>query len=80
MKTAWSQWRSFPDARSGGTLTAPFGPGCHELRRRDGQLVLFGMAGHVADRMTSLSPFGSGTRLRWRFTSARNSRGKERTS
>ena len=44
-------------------LTAPFGPGCYELRHGD-QLVLFGMAGNVAVRMSSLlpAPLGHGTR------------------
>jgi hypothetical protein len=45
-------------------LLAPFGPGCYELRHSNGQLVLFGMAGNVAFRMTSLlpPPSGKGTR------------------
>jgi predicted solute-binding protein len=46
-------------------LTAPFGPGCYEIRRSDtAQLVCFGIGGHVAQRMTSLLPvpLGCGTR------------------
>jgi excinuclease UvrABC nuclease subunit len=64
MEIKWSDWRPFPDPRKGGILTAPFGPGCYELRHRDGRLVLFGTAGHVASRMTSLlpAPFGAGHR------------------
>jgi hypothetical protein len=64
MATEWSEWRPFPDPRKSGILTAPFGAGCYELRHRDGRLVLFGTAGHVAYRMTSLlpKPFGSGHR------------------
>lgn len=61
----WSAWRRFPDPRSRGVLTAPFGPGCYELRSRDiNEKVLFGMGGHVAQRMTSLlpPPLGVGTR------------------
>ena len=64
MADHWSAWRPFPDPGSGGLLTAPFGPGCYELRHQDGRLVLFGMGGHVAMRMTSLlpQPQGAGTR------------------
>ena len=64
MKGQWSAWRPFPDPGNGGLLTAPFGPGCYELRHQDGNLILFGMGGHVAARMTSLlpPPHGAGTR------------------
>jgi hypothetical protein len=64
MATEWSDWRPFPDPRKSGILTAPFGAGCYELRHRDGRPVLFGTAGHVAYRMTSLlpKPFGTGHR------------------
>jgi hypothetical protein len=59
--TKWSNWRPFPDPRKSGILTAPIGAGCYELRHRDGRRVLFGTAGHVASRMTSLlpRPFGA---------------------
>src|SRR5271166_5915214 len=61
--TQWTDWKPFPDPSKGGFITAPFGPGCYELRRADsGELVLFGSAGHVAYRMTSLLPSGAGTR------------------
>ncbi len=65
MGEQWSGWTAFPDPRKGGILTAPFGAGCYEVRRRDtGQLVLFGMGGHLASRITSLlpEPLGTGTR------------------
>jgi hypothetical protein len=64
MATEWSDWRPFPDPRKSGILTAPFGAGCYELRHRDGKLILYGTAGHVAYRMTSLlpEPFGAGHR------------------
>jgi hypothetical protein len=60
----WSEWRRFPDPRKLESLTAPFGPGCYELRFGERQLVLFGMGSHVAQRMASLlpAPFGCGTR------------------
>jgi hypothetical protein len=40
----WSAWRRFPDPRKLELLTAPFGPGCYELRDGE-QLVVFGMGG-----------------------------------
>ena len=61
----WSKWRDLPDPRNCGILIAPIGAGCYELRRKDtGKLVLFGMGGRVAVRMTSLlpKPYGGGTR------------------
>ena len=61
----WSDWRPFPDPQSRGVLIAPFGPGCYDIRRQDtNEKVLFGAAGHVAQRMTSLlpRPLGAGTR------------------
>jgi hypothetical protein len=61
MTTEWSNWHPFPDPRKSKFLTAPFGAGCYELRHRDGRLVLFGTAGHVAYRMTSLLPKPCGT-------------------
>jgi hypothetical protein len=59
----WAQWRLFPDPREQGILIAPFGSGCYELRNGN-QLVLFGTAGHVAHRMSSLllGKLGCGTR------------------
>ncbi len=62
---SWSAWQAFPDPRSGGILTAPFGPGVYELRnRKTDERVLFGMAKNVASRMSSLlpCPLGTGTR------------------
>src|SRR6185437_10806366 len=63
MRKQWSGWRRFPDPRKLELLTAPFGPGCYELRNGS-QLVLYGKGAHVAERMTSLlpTPFGCGTR------------------
>lgn len=58
-----SNWQPFPDPRKLETLTAPFGPGCYEIRYRNTK-VCCGRGGHVAQRMTSLLPvqLGSGTR------------------
>ena len=58
----WTDWKPFPDPTKGDFIVAPFGPGCYELRLMTGQLVLFGLAGHVAYRMSSLHPSGAGTR------------------
>jgi hypothetical protein len=65
MTTVWSEWCKFPDPRQRGMLTAPFDPGCYELRHSDsGKLILFGTGGHVAFRVTSLlpEPLGQGGR------------------
>jgi hypothetical protein len=62
----WSDWKPFPDPRERGILVAPFGPGCYDLKQRSsGELLIFGSAGNVAARMTSLLPShcgGSGHR------------------
>jgi hypothetical protein len=61
----WSDWRPFPDPRLRGVLIAPLGPGCYDLRhKQSGQKVLFGSAGNVALRMSSLlpAPLGAGNR------------------
>lgn len=62
--TGWSDWQPFPDPRECDYLHAPFGPGVYELRLRNGQGVLFGIGGNVAQRFSSLlpAPLGSGTR------------------
>ncbi|WP_338663162.1 hypothetical protein VQH23_23870 [Pararoseomonas sp. SCSIO 73927] len=54
---SWTDWRRFPDPRCGELLTAPFGPGVYDLRRRDTlQPVLFGIGSNVCARMASLLP------------------------
>ena len=67
----WALWRSFPDPKRGGYLSAPFGPGVYELRNRaSGELIYCGEASNVAKRMTSLLPTdagGAGTRNNWRL-------------
>ncbi|PRH86557.1 hypothetical protein C5L14_14575 [Labrys okinawensis] len=65
MDNEWSEWRPFPDPKHRGVLTAPYGPGCYEVRHiSNGQKVLFGMGGHVAARLSSLlpEPLGTGRR------------------
>lgn len=64
-KLRWSTWRPLPDPRKSEILQAPIGPGCYELRRRSGKLVLCGRADKsYAVRMASLfpEPFGVGIR------------------
>jgi hypothetical protein len=61
----WSKWRLFPDPRNGEALIAPIGSGCYDLRLRSNrELILFGIGGNLAVRMSSLlpQPFGCGTR------------------
>jgi len=61
----WTDWTPCPDRAKGGFIVAPFGPGCYELRMRNlgsVKLVLFGSAGNVSYRMSSLHPSGAGTR------------------
>ena len=65
MRKQWSHWRPFPDPRTYGELSAPFGAGVYELRnRKTDELVLFGRSKNVAHRMSSLLPlpFGVGGR------------------
>jgi hypothetical protein len=58
--TQSTDWKPFPDPTKGDFIVAPFGPGCYELRdTASGKLVLFGSAGHVAYRMSSLHPSGA---------------------
>lgn len=46
-------------------MTAPFGAGCYELRRKGtGEKLLFGSSSHVAARMTSLLPAPLGWGMR----------------
>jgi hypothetical protein len=61
----WSQWLPFPDPRKRQFLNAPFGPGVYQVRHRSQtDMVLFGIGGHCAARMSSLlpKPLGTGTR------------------
>lgn len=60
---AWSRWKPFPDPRKGEYLSAPFGPGVYELRRRS-TMIRCGKGANCAERMSSLlpKPFGCGTR------------------
>lgn len=62
---SWSNWKSFPDPRTGGYLSAPLGPGVYQIRNRaTGEMALFGHGANCALRMTSLlpEPLGKGGR------------------
>lgn len=63
MSLEWSAWSPFPDPREYGILTAPFGPGCYEIRN-GARLIAYGKGANVASRMSSLlpGPWGCGTR------------------
>jgi hypothetical protein len=62
VKKNWSEWLPFPDPRSKGYVTAPFGPGVFELRlRATKERILYGRSKNVAYRMTSLLPLPDGT-------------------
>ncbi len=65
-KDGWSSWQPFPDPRSGGYLSAPFGTGVYHLRLKGGSIeyILYGHSKNVAHRMSSLlpGPLGTGTR------------------
>src|SRR5437879_2424280 len=61
----WSNWRPFCPPEDLKNLTVSEGPGVYQLKNRvTGELVLFGIAGCLDERMKSLmpSPYGSGTR------------------
>ena len=61
----WSEWRPFPDPTKKGILVSPLGPGLYQLKnKRTGEFVLFGIGGHLSQRITSLlpKPYGVGTR------------------
>ena len=63
MLKTWSEWQLFPDPAKGDSLIAPFGAGCYEMRLQS-EKILFGVGGHLANRMTSLlpAPIGQGRR------------------
>jgi len=51
----WTSWKSFPDARTGGALEAPIGPGVYEVRHTvSGRVVAFGSTSNVARTLSEL--------------------------
>jgi hypothetical protein len=56
---AWTSWKRFPDAHSGGLVEAPIGPGVYEVRHVEtGELVAFGPSGSVANAIGELKIIG----------------------
>jgi hypothetical protein len=52
---SWTGWRRFPDARHGGMIEAPIGPGVYEVRHAEtGEVVAFGHATNVANAISEL--------------------------
>src|ERR1044071_9611538 len=61
MVQAWSSWKRFPDAESGGHVEAPIGPGVYEVRHtQTGRVIAFGPAGNVAQALSELKINGGG--------------------
>src|ERR1051326_9567999 len=59
MVQAWSSWKRFPDAESGGHVEAPIGPGVYEVRHtQTGRVIAFGPAGNVAQALSELKSNG----------------------
>jgi hypothetical protein len=57
MQSTWTPWKAFPDARRGGVIEAPIGPGVYEVRQiTSGELVAFGFSGKVAQELSRLRP------------------------
>ena len=61
---AWTNWKPFPDPRSGASIEAPIGPGVFEVRRiSSGDVVAFDHAANVARALASIAAAGPRTRL-----------------
>jgi hypothetical protein len=55
MISPWTNWKSLPDPKHGGSIEAPIGPGLYEVRRMStGELAAFGPAANVAQAMAAL--------------------------
>jgi hypothetical protein len=61
MMQVWSNWKRFPDARSGEHVEAPIGPGVYEVRHcMTGRVIAFGYAGNLANAISELKLNGGG--------------------
>lgn len=59
MVQSWSAWKRFPDARAGGVVEAPIGPGVYEVRHTmTGRVVAFGSTSNVANAISELKVNG----------------------
>jgi len=66
MGQAWSNWKRFPNARSGDSVEAPIGPGVYEVRHAEtGELIAFGDAANVATAIADLKVDHGGGWLRF---------------
>ena len=55
MIQSWSNWKRFPDVKSGDRVEAPVGPGVYEVRHTmTGRLMAFGHSGNVAHTIAEL--------------------------
>jgi hypothetical protein len=64
MVQTWSGWKRFPDARFGGQVEAPIGPGVYEVRHAmTGRVVAFGHTGNVANAISELKVSGGASVL-----------------
>jgi hypothetical protein len=59
MIQTWSDWKRFPDVKSGDQVEAPAGPGVYEVRHTmSGRLIAFGHSGNVAHTIAELKIHG----------------------
>jgi hypothetical protein len=53
---AWTNWKPFPDPRSGAPIEAPIGPGVYEVRRiSNGETVAFDHSANVARSLLAVA-------------------------
>ena len=68
MIQTWSNWKRFPDVKSGDHIEAPIGPGVYEVRHSmTGRVLAFGHAGNVAQAISELKLNGGGSPFAWLF-------------
>ena len=54
MITQWTNWKPFPNARQGGHIEAPIGPGVYEVCHiNSGEQVAFGYSANVAQALSN---------------------------
>ena len=57
MFNIWSEWKAFPDPKTGGELLAPVGPGLFELRDTEtGKQIAFDCSANVARSLAVYAP------------------------